>query len=217
MAFNPLSNFQKYPQFWMASILLLTMVTFVLCSGTKGDFGDRLSRLFGGGRGSKVFSIGGSNYSDVELSEIRNQRKLASIYMLKASEICRRSVMGRLENLEAAPPAANAGQQAQAQFFEQVRLFNYVTHVLGNRAKKVHYFDIGTNPLDDMVDFLVTLKEADRLGIDLTDQDLRLLVDLDLFVNVAEFSKYDSSMVFQQARSQAGLERAGEGILTQAL
>ena len=37
MAFNPLANFQKYKKIWMASTILLCMVTFVLCSGFGGS------------------------------------------------------------------------------------------------------------------------------------------------------------------------------------
>src|SRR5437870_13379004 len=37
MPFNPFSRFRKYQKFWMATILLVCMVTFVLCTGLCGD------------------------------------------------------------------------------------------------------------------------------------------------------------------------------------
>ena len=52
MAFNPFTSFRKYQKFWMACILLLCMVTFVLCTGVGGDLSDRLLRWFGGSRGN---------------------------------------------------------------------------------------------------------------------------------------------------------------------
>ena len=33
MAFNPFTSFRKYQKFWMASLVLLSMITFVLCTG----------------------------------------------------------------------------------------------------------------------------------------------------------------------------------------
>ena len=37
MAFNPFVSFQKNQKFWMAAVLILCMVTFVLCTGTRDE------------------------------------------------------------------------------------------------------------------------------------------------------------------------------------
>jgi len=47
MAFNPFTSFRKHQKVWMASVLLLCMVTFVLCTGVGGDLSERLLRMFG--------------------------------------------------------------------------------------------------------------------------------------------------------------------------
>ena len=37
MAFNPFTAFQKNKKFWMAAVLLITMVTFIFCAGNAAD------------------------------------------------------------------------------------------------------------------------------------------------------------------------------------
>src|SRR5437870_12805183 len=48
MAFNPFSSFWKYKNAWMAGVLLLTMITFVLCTGTNADLSQRIIDYFRG-------------------------------------------------------------------------------------------------------------------------------------------------------------------------
>ncbi|MCS7046319.1 MAG: hypothetical protein NZO58_08185, partial [Gemmataceae bacterium] len=62
MAFNPFTNFRKYQKFWMAAILLVCMVTFILCTGTgTGDLSDRILRWVGG-RGQVYTTIDGAKF-----------------------------------------------------------------------------------------------------------------------------------------------------------
>ena len=61
MAFNPLAGFAKYKRFWMASVLILVMITFVLCTGTRGGMDEFLLRIVRFG-GTPVVSIDGSTY-----------------------------------------------------------------------------------------------------------------------------------------------------------
>ncbi len=72
MAFHPLRTFQKNRKFWMASILLVCMVTFVLCTGLQGgDFGTWLLELFGRSRGPLVVTIGGKSYYQRDIDDIK--------------------------------------------------------------------------------------------------------------------------------------------------
>src|SRR5438045_3722901 len=41
MAFNPFASFQKNRKYWMAAVLLMCMITFVLCTGVGGDLIER--------------------------------------------------------------------------------------------------------------------------------------------------------------------------------
>src|SRR5262245_15397239 len=57
MPFNPFSSFRKYQKFWMATILLVCMVTFVLCTGVGGDLSQRLLDYFGRRSGSAIAKL----------------------------------------------------------------------------------------------------------------------------------------------------------------
>ena len=61
MAFDPIHVFRKYQKFWMAAILLMCMITFVLCQGGKqGDLGDLFEKWMGRHRGSVVAELNNS-------------------------------------------------------------------------------------------------------------------------------------------------------------
>jgi hypothetical protein len=86
MAFNPFTSFRKHQKVWMASILIVCMVTFVLCTGLGGgDLGSWLLNLFGGSRGNTIARFDGKNVTDQELSNLRVQRKLANEFMILAT------------------------------------------------------------------------------------------------------------------------------------
>src|SRR5205807_7468165 len=70
MAFNPFTSFRKYQKFWMATILLLCMITFVLCTGVGGDLSDRLIQLFARRHGSVVAKFDGYNVYRSEMDDL---------------------------------------------------------------------------------------------------------------------------------------------------
>src|ERR1700730_1176194 len=59
MAFNPFTSFRKYQRFWMATVLLLCMITFVLCTGVGGDLSQRLLQLFQRQEGRPLAKVNG--------------------------------------------------------------------------------------------------------------------------------------------------------------
>ena len=73
MAFNPFVSFRKNQKIWMPLILLMTMVTFVLCSGTRGDLSDIFLKWFGGHEGSPIAKVGGRNVYRKDLDELKEQ------------------------------------------------------------------------------------------------------------------------------------------------
>ena len=85
MAFNPLGNFQKYKKIWMASMILVAMVTFVFCSGfggsrDEGGLGGFITRLFRS-RGDVYAEIDGSNYYVEEFRDMKLDRDIANKFM----------------------------------------------------------------------------------------------------------------------------------------
>ena len=81
MAFNPFITFQKNKRFWMAAILMVCMVTFVFCTGMKGDMQDRFIQLFSGRSGPTVFSLDGRSIGAKDLTDLKMQRNLANDFM----------------------------------------------------------------------------------------------------------------------------------------
>src|SRR3954451_21414080 len=80
MAFNFIHNFRKYQRFWMATVLLLCMITFVFCTGVGGDLSDRLLNLFRP-RGAAVGSIKGHTIARNDFYDLRRQRDVANEFM----------------------------------------------------------------------------------------------------------------------------------------
>src|SRR5207237_5383302 len=94
MAFNPFTSFRKYQRFWMATVLLLCMITFVLCTGVGGDLSERLLSLFRRQEGTPLIMVGGNNIFNKELSDLKEQRNVANEFMHRACDL-------RLKNLNA--------------------------------------------------------------------------------------------------------------------
>ena len=67
MAFNPLNTFHKNKRFWMAAILMVCMVTFVFCTGSKGGMEDWIQNTFGR-RGTAFLTINGTKYSEQDMA-----------------------------------------------------------------------------------------------------------------------------------------------------
>src|SRR5215813_1706246 len=82
MAFNPFTSFRKYQKFWMATILLVCMLTFVLCTGVGGDLSDRILRWFGGGGGRAAARLYSRSITDRDLRELKMQRAIANLEVL---------------------------------------------------------------------------------------------------------------------------------------
>src|SRR4051794_26261484 len=81
MAFNPLHTFQKNRRFWMAAILMICMVSFVFCTGMRGDMSDKIGNMFRGTSGPTVVTIDGRGVSDKDMDDLRMQRNLANSFM----------------------------------------------------------------------------------------------------------------------------------------
>jgi hypothetical protein len=175
MAFHPMRTFQKNRKFWMATILLVCMVTFVLCTGFQGgDFADWLLRLLGRNRGDAVTTIDGRSVNSRDIDELKLQREIANDYMRKATQLIIREVKLRSED---------AGKTRDDKARE-AKLITYGTYqrVLADKLAKSRYFSGGTK-LDDLLDFLLWRNQADRLGVRLTEDAVRDLVAEDLYAS----------------------------------
>ncbi len=169
MALNPFTSFRKYQRYWMAVILLVTMVTFVLCTGTRGDLSDQLLALFGRREGSPLVTVDGRNIYLKELNDLKEQRNMANEFMKRGFELGIKTITA-FETSEKMTP--------EVRKTELPKLFA-IKADLEKRFLKTRYFGSGVK-LDDLVDFELWLHEADRLAINLVPDDVRKLFSQDL-------------------------------------
>ena len=103
MALNPFRQLSQIStKIWMVTILLLCMVTFVLCTGTKGDFMDWVLNLTRP-KGTVVGKIDGSSLYSSELHDIKTRRNIANEFMTK----------GRIRLLERIDEFPQAGESEE--------------------------------------------------------------------------------------------------------
>src|SRR6516162_7544726 len=102
MAFNPFSGFQKNKKFWMASLTLMTMVTFVLCTGMRGDVGEKILAMFRK-RGSIIAEVASYRLSYEDLSRMRSDRNMVNEFMLKCCHVTVENLGKEMEELHKKP------------------------------------------------------------------------------------------------------------------
>src|SRR5262245_37390159 len=193
MAFNPFTSFRKYQKFWMATILLVCMLTFVLCTGVGGDFGDRILQLLGRGGGQAAAKLYGRNVYDRELRDLKLQRTIANDFMRKATEVVIINLENQLKDLPAAQKDADKQRFARIAGLKQD---------LETRLKtRPRYFE-GTNKLDDLLEFMIWRHQADRLNVNLTRDNVIFLFNRAIHGHLVGFGKADSDRVEYEVRSK---------------
>lgn len=206
MAFNPFSSFWKYKQVWMASVLMLCMMTFVLCTGVGGDLSDRIISWFRP-KGTLYASASFGNLRSDDLAKLKIQRNIANVYMRTATDIALNNVKAGLteENL-AKVDAKNRKEREQ-----ELRVIQF--HLM-ERLKRPRYFAGGTN-FDDLLDFRLWLAEADRLNIHFEPTELERLFFGEIFGEKTSFNVNNLVMVQNEVRRN--FQGINEKIIQKAL
>jgi hypothetical protein len=176
MAFNPLNTFQKNKRFWMAMILGICMVSFIFCTGIKGDMADKLIALMTGRSGPGVVTIDGRSFSDRDLSDLKTQRNLANTFMRVCDDIANKN-LAKFFFDEGKRQVPEKDMDARRQ---QLALLTNIRAVIDQRRAKPRYFEIGTK-FDDLVEFKLWQAEADRLGIRLEPSHITFLFNMQFF------------------------------------
>src|SRR5437667_7738522 len=105
MAFNPFRAFRKHQKVIMATLVGVSMVTFVLCGGIfgKGDFAGWFQDTFLGGRGrdNKVASVYGKTIEYPDIDRLRSQRRLANEYMSQATGLVTQKIVTKARDIAA--------------------------------------------------------------------------------------------------------------------
>ena len=177
MAFNVLHTFQKNRRFWMATILMVCMVSFVFCTGMKGDMAERLSNMFSG-KGTAVFQIDGHTYGTQQLYELRTQRNLANKLLINCSDMAIKKLNKQFFELDKKQDAA-PGKEAQARV-ERLTEIEALRQSIALKKSRPRYFDGGVK-YDDLVEFTMWQAVADKLGIYIDEDHVKYLYYLEFY------------------------------------
>lgn len=198
MAFNPFSSFRKYPKIWMASVLLLCMITFVFCMGRGGGGLDDILLGWISGRGASgplIARLEGRTIHRYEMDQVKRQRNLANDFMRKAIEVCQEQIKKLIKD--------NSKEQSDPEQEKERR--SLITQLAGLRAdfeerlKKPRYFEGGVKA-QDLLDFMLWQHQADRLGIQLVDESVDLKVRMELSAGLTRWNSQLANEVLYRVR-----------------
>ncbi len=181
MAFNPFHSFRKHKKVLFAGLTIVCMMTFVLAGSssfmTGGDFFSDVSRwITGRARQTDVATINGKAVSERQIYSLRFQRMMANQFMFEATG----TALGRMEQTEKAKldksGSGKVDDRMVGMHLEQnpdyVNLASRFRAAQMNQQQRIPMYFSGGLGADQLMDFMVWLKEADRLGINLTDKDV---------------------------------------------
>jgi hypothetical protein len=214
MAFSLIHNFRKYQKFWMASILLLCMITFVLCTGVGGDLSDFLIKMFGTRRGTPVAQVNGYNVYLKELEDLRLRRNVADVFMRSATRLAIEGLEKRLKDLSL--NKTNVGNVAPAQRPTAEFVWKEMRQDLSKRIglDRPRYFSGGVK-YDDLLDFKLWLQQADRLGIYLERDAVQTLIYQAIYGGAWGWNNETVNYVSRQVQSNNYL--ASDEVIYQSL
>ena len=173
MAFNPIAIFRKYQRFWMAGVLLMCMITFVLCTGMRRRPERLCSACSSGQQGKAVAKLNRRRFLDQEAD--RNSRTSASSPTISCSSSA--STWSPTPKRRCSKPKT-ARRATKRPVRKNFATPWHQTRVRPRLERKPLYFNGGTK-LADLVDFKMWLIEADRLGIQLDPQAVQSFLDME--------------------------------------
>jgi hypothetical protein len=179
MAFNPFASFRKYQKFWMATVLLLCMITFVLCTGVGGDLSQRLLDLFRPRQGKVFAKLDGRSIYEDEMIALKRQRDTADEFMKRATKTALSRAQARIKEQSEKPEGGKEGQMRKV----ILTRLEAVKNELQLRLARPRYFE-GSAKFEDVLDFAMWRRVADRLDIDFLPETVQRMIDLEVFAVV---------------------------------
>ncbi|HYT89216.1 MAG TPA: hypothetical protein VEL76_10970 [Gemmataceae bacterium] len=217
MAFHPLRTFQKNRKFWMASILLMCMVTFVLCTGLGGgDFGEWIMGIIRGRSGIDVVELADRTYTSKELDDLKMNRDIANEFMRASIHVVLDQIDRQLEQVSKSNPE---DKLREARFKHYMRM----KVDLDQRIQRARYF-AGDSKLPSLINFILLRNQADRCGVTLTDDGVIKLVHNALHVQnplqqyvPITFDTNDSRTVYAAVRRAVSARAISDSMIMDAL
>jgi hypothetical protein len=203
MAFHPFQFFRKRQKTFLAILTIFVMFIFILSYG-KGDAFTWLMSLLGAERqkdSTPVTTLYNKTITVTDVDQLRLHRRVADRFVMAAQMMAapnltgteQQDVMMRLAQVSQNPLLLRndallrqrlRGIQQELNKDGKTDEARYVAWTLRNRGLQLwrlqHPSDLyfgGTLATEDLLDFKLWLRQADKLGIVLTDEDVRKLVN----------------------------------------
>jgi hypothetical protein len=176
MAFHPFRWFRKHQKVIWGFLVVLCMITFVFMSGTggRGDIFDRLVQMVRGRRGTTpVTQLYGATIDTRQLQDLKQERRLARVALQTALQVAGERIQKDLNELNAEPKkgiepkdiAANFQKRQELQSKQQALMFKGFAYQMEDQTG-------ARTQTDGLLDFMVWQHQADKLGIQLTEDDI---------------------------------------------
>jgi hypothetical protein len=198
MAFNPFHAFRKHQKIFMAGLVLVAMVTFVL-TGSSFRGGDAFSWITSlisrGNAASESFTVFGSKVTPRDLQLLQQERHIANTFMVLATNAAiqdrQAQIFKSLEAMKLPPDQKEQVLRAHLQRDSEINQLMDRVQTADPQAQFMARFMMQFNPaqssyfgdvsegdsdrpdrLNSLIDMAIWRHEADRLGIQLTDDDV---------------------------------------------
>lgn len=201
MAFHPFGFFRKRQKTLLAGLTILSMFIFIL-TGFSGSIVDRVNGWFGaGGRGDKseVTKLDGTVITVSDVEHARLNRRIADAFMMRAVASAAQPSMSslgadvqqRLRNLFTMQFGGFPLMRQMLRDYQQELLKDGKTdaaRAVGNINRGLgldewrmnhqgEFYFGGKQDVESILDFLIWRQQADKLGVVLTDDDVRTEVN----------------------------------------
>jgi hypothetical protein len=176
MAFHPFRMFRKHQKVIWGILVIVCMITFVLMSGSGGSrSGDIFDRIAGWARVRRsttpVTQLYGSTLDMRQLQDLKQQRRLALVALRSATQIGGERVQKELAELGNEPKKGMEAKDIAGHFQKQQDLRNKQQALMfqGFGYQMQEQTNLRT---EGLLDFLIWQHQADKLGIQLADDDI---------------------------------------------
>jgi hypothetical protein len=175
MAFHPFRMFRKHQKVIWGFLVIVCMITFVLMSGSgRGDIFDRITHWVRSSKGgTPVTTLYGRTVDTRQLDEVRRESEMAQRVIGTALRLAHEQIQRDLGPLQ--EQMKNKQFDPKGGGFEQLRkqmdLQQQQQDLQSQQFKALFEFQ-GREKAEGQLDVLLWRQQADRLGIQFTNEDI---------------------------------------------
>jgi hypothetical protein len=175
MAFHPFRMFRKHQKVIWGFLVIVCMITFVLMSGSgRGDIFDRITHWVRSSKGgTPVTTLYGHTVDNRQLDDVRRESQLSQQIIGTALRMANEQIQRELGPLQ--EQMKNKQFDPKSGGFEQLRkqmdLQQQQQELQSEQFKALFEFQ-GREKTEGQLDVLLWRQQADRLGIQYTNEDI---------------------------------------------